>query len=149
MANRKQRSDSITQHGEWKRGSLPYPPDHVNLQESAKPFWWSIIAAKAPDAWTAPDLEQAAELARTKADLERLRGQIAETGDLTPDGEKIHPLRKLEETLVARSIRLSRALQVHALATVGQSGDQRQRNQDWRDTAGAGSDDDLIPGGRH
>ena len=128
------------------RAGLPEPPEHIELPAETMPFWWSVVGAKAPDSWTPPDLELAAELARTKADLERLRREIAEEGDLTPDG-KISARRKLEDALVTRAIRLSRALQIHALATVGRSGDQRQRNQaarDARDVADGLGDDDLI-----
>ena len=143
--SRKIRSDSNTTAGEMMRDGLPEPPEHIRLPDEARPFWWSVVGAKSPDAWTPADLELAAELARTKADLERLRREIREEGDIV-DG-KVSPKRKLEETLVARSIRLSRTLQVHAIATVGRSGDQRQRNQaarDARDVADGLGDDDLI-----
>ena len=143
--SRKNRSDSNTTQGVMMRAGLPVPPEHVHVPEAARPFWQSIMAAKAVDAWTPADLELAAELARTKADLERLRREIREEGDIV-DG-KVSARRKLEESLVARSIRLTRSLQVHALATVGRSGDQRQRNQaarDARDVADGLGDDDLI-----
>ena len=143
--SRKIRSDSNTTAGAMLRAGLPEPPDHIDLPAETMPFWWSVVGAKAADSWTPPDLELAAELARTKADLERLRREIAEEGDIIEG--KISPRRKLEESLVTRAIRLTRALQVHALATVGRSGDQRQRNQaarDARDVADGIDDDDLI-----
>ena len=83
-----------------------------------------------------------------------MRREVAEEGDLTPDGEKVSPKRKLEDQLVQRSIRLSRTLQIHALATQGRSADQQKRNaasRDARETASAIDGDGLIapavPGG--
>ena len=139
-----------TETGNLMRSAPPPPPDHVHVPAEAMPHWWSVVRAKSADAWTPADLALAGELARTFADLERLRREIDKTGDLTPDGEKVHPLRKLEDVLVTRSIKLTRLLQIHPLATQGRSADQGKRNKaarEARDTAESAGDDPLIPTG--
>ena len=44
---KKLRSDSHTAAGEMLRSRLPEPPDHVRLPDEARPFWDSIMLAKA------------------------------------------------------------------------------------------------------
>lgn len=136
--SRKNRSDSHTTEGEMLRTPLPKPPEHIHLPDDCMAHWWAIVGTKAADAWTAHDLEYAAELARCQADLERLRGEIRAEGDII-DG-KLNPKRRLEDQLVQRAIRLSRLLQVHALATQGRSGDQTTRNKAARKLRESGDD---------
>ena len=145
---RKNPTDTVSEHGNLMRSAPPPPPDHVHVPADAMPAWWAIVRAKAPDAWTPADLAMAAELARTFADLERLRREVREEGDVLK--AKVNPKHKLADTLTGRAIRLTRLLQTHPLATQGRSGDQSKRNRaarEARETGESLQDDPLIPTG--
>ena len=129
---RKQRSDSATAAVAAAQSGAIEPPAHVKLRECDWPFWASIVHARARENWTAPDLENAAVLARCKADIERISAEIAAEGDtiVNQRGTQIvNPKHTLLETLTRRSIALSRMLHVHAEATVGEARAEKKPNQ--------------------
>jgi hypothetical protein len=102
------------------------PPGYVALPEPCKPFWQAIVTSRPRDTWTDADLVQAANLARTLHAIES-----------APVGSDDHA--KLTRLAMA----LSRAVYVHATATVGRAADavqeataERQARQD--------DGDDLI-----
>lgn len=151
MAKRKSRSDSNTTEGEMLRDRPPEPPAHVYLRECDLPYWASIVRAREFGAWNETDLEQAANLARCKADIDRLSREIQAEGDVieNPRGTPIvNPKHNLLETLSRRSVALSRMLHVHAEATEGESRHQAKRNAKQRDAANTADsldgDDGLI-----
>jgi hypothetical protein len=117
------------------------PPKHVKLRRGDKPFWNSIMLARARDTWTAIDLTTAATLARCQADIEKLQSDLDATGYLIEG--KANPLCAVIETLTRRAVALSRALHVHAEATVGRSADAAKALANER--AAETEDDDLIP----
>ena len=117
------------------------PPAHVTLRDGDRPFWNSIMLARARDTWTKIDLTTAATLARCHADIEKLQADLDATGYLI-DG-KANPLCALIETLTRRAVALSRCLHVHAEATVGRSEDAAKALANER--AAEDEDDDLIP----
>lgn len=118
------------------------PPEHVTLRDGDRPFWDTVMKARARDTWTAIDLTHAATLARTQADVERLQAQLDAEGYITPEG-KANPLAAIVETLTRRAVSLCRALHVHAEATVGRSRDAAKALENERN---ADADhDDLIP----
>ena len=103
------------------------PPGYVALPEPCKPFWQAIVTSRPRDTWTDADLVQAANLARTLHAIES-----------APVGSDEHA--KLTRLAMA----LSRAVYVHATATVGRAADavqeataERQARQD--------EGDELIP----
>ena len=103
------------------------PPGYVTLPEPCKPFWQAIVTSRPRDTWTDADLVQAANLARTLHAIES-----------APVGSDDHA--KLTRLAMA----LSRAVYVHATATVGRAADtvleataERKARQD--------EGDDLIP----
>lgn len=103
------------------------PPGYVTLHEPCKPFWQAIVTSRPRDTWTDADLVQAANLARTLHAIES-----------APVGSDDHA--KLTRLAMA----LSRAVYVHATATVGRAADtvleataERHARQD--------DGDDLIP----
>lgn len=103
------------------------PPGYVALPEPCKPFWQAIVTSRPRDTWTDADLVQAANLARTLHAIES-----------APVGSDDHA--KLTRLAMA----LSRAVYVHATATVGRAADtvleataERKARQD--------EGDDLIP----
>lgn len=134
MKSRKRRSDSITVQGEMYRsaGEVIEPPAHVSLRPGDRPFWDSIVRARARDTWNEADLEQAANLARCKADIERIQAEIHIEGDVLENAKGtqiVNPKHALLETLSRRAVALSRTLHVHAEATQGRSRDTGQRTQ--------------------
>ena len=109
------------------------PPPHVTLREPGEPegnvygdrvYWDEIVASRARENWTNPDLVKAAQLARCLADIERVQRAVDDEGDTivnTRGTRIVNPLHSLLETLTRRSLGLSRALHVHAEATTGQA----------------------------
>lgn len=118
------------------------PPAHVAIREGDRPFWDAIVLARARDTWTAIDLTTAANLARSQSDIERLQSELDAAGYVLADG-KPNPIAALVETLTRRTVALSRALHVHAQATVGRSADASKVLA--LEKAAAAEDDDLIP----
>jgi hypothetical protein len=147
------RSDSITAAvratAAAQLGPLD-PPAYVALRRGDRPFWDGIVRARPRDTWNESDLVAAANLARCRADIERLQAEIDDEGDvLTNDrGTSImNPKHALLEVLSRRSLALSKALHVHAEATVGNSRDSVKAAQAQQAATEmiARHDDDLIP----
>jgi hypothetical protein len=108
------------------------PPPHVTLREQDWSFWGAIVAARARDTWTDVDLAHASNLARTQADIERVQRELdAEGFTLVNDrGTTVqNPKFSILETLSRRAVLLSKSLQVHAHATVGESREQTPKNK--------------------
>ena len=103
------------------------PPAYVTLPEPCKPFWQAIVTSRPRDTWTDADLVQAANLARTLHAIES-----------APVGSDGHA--KLTRLAMA----LSRAVYVHATATVGRAADAVQEATAERH-ARQEDGDDLIP----
>ncbi len=129
------------------------PPAHVKLRECDRPFWDSIVSARARDSWNTSDLEVAANVARAKADIERLTEEIQTEGDIVVNDrgtQIINPKHTLLETLTRRVMAASRILHVHAEATVGESRQQPGKlaaQKEAEAASKAASDDEsLIPG---
>lgn len=123
------------------------PPAHVLLRDGDRPFWDSIVRARASATWNASDLEHAANLARCKADIERLQSEITAQGDIIENDrgtQVINPRHSLLEVLSRRSVSLSRMLHIHAEATCGESREQAKRAQPEID-AKAAARSALIP----
>lgn len=103
------------------------PPGYVTLPEPCKPFWQAIVTSRPRDTWTDADLVQAANLARTLHAIES-----AQVG--SDDHAKLTRL----------AMALSRAVYVHATATVGRAADAVQEATAER-RARQDEGDDLIP----
>jgi len=125
------------------------PPAHVTLREGDKPFWQAIMQARARETWTDADLEMAATLARTKADIEKLQAEVDVEGFTIVSAKgavTVNPKHKLLETMTRRAVAMSRMLHVHAEATVGRSRDAGNALANERQAAlPLEDDDDLIP----
>lgn len=118
------------------------PPAHVELPESALPYWQAILRNRPRDRWNDLDLANAAELAMLHDDMARLRGLIRVDGDMDADG-KPHAAHRLLDTAGRRAIALSRLLHVHPEATEGRSRDAGNTLANEREAYGR--DDPLIP----
>lgn len=133
MATRKRaRSDTVTAAAKAFSDAVKkvQPPPHVILRDGDWPFWESIVGARANSSWNNADLEVAANLARCKADIERLSVRIVAEGDIIENARGtpiVNPKHQLLETLSRRAMALSRLLHVHAEATQGESREQAKR----------------------
>lgn len=120
------------------------PPPYVTLRDGDLPFWARIIESKARSTWTPADLVSAAHLARAMADIEVLQAQLEVEGYVV--GDKINPTAKAIEMLVKRAGNIARAIQVHALATVGEARDAGKAATAEREARQADEElSDLIP----
>jgi hypothetical protein len=129
---RKTRTDSISGQIKAIQASSKgiQPPAHITLRPEDRPFWRSILKARAVDTWNDSDLEVAAELAATRADIKAIRDLIAVQGHVI-DG-KVNVLHPLLEQLVRRQTSLSRVLGVHAAGAVGRGRDLASRTMKQR-----------------
>lgn len=150
---RRQRTDTVAGAVAAMAGAVSEipVPEHVVVPEGAMKFWRSITKARAADRWNDSDLEVAAELARTKANIERLNAELEAEGDVVVNERGtpiVNPKHNLLETLTRRMIALSRVLQVHAEATQGKSREQVKANkaQAAAEKAAKEADSELIPG---
>jgi hypothetical protein len=108
------------------------PPPHVKLRERDMEFWRAIVNARARDTWNDIDLAHAANLARTQSDIETIQRELdAEGFTLVNDRGTVvqNPKFSILETLSRRAVLLSKTLQVHAHATVGESREQVAKNK--------------------
>lgn len=149
---RRKRSDSTDAAIQAFKNALEKPiepPEYIELPDYARPFWDSVVSARARDKWNKSDLEMAANLARCKADIERLQKEIYEEGDVLENArgtQIMNPKHSLLETLSRRAVALSRMLHVHPEATAGKSEDQVKSNKKQKEAHQmvAALDDDLI-----
>lgn len=128
---------------------MPEPPAHISMPPEALPFWHSIVRARDYTSWTEIDLEHAANLACCQCDLNRLREEVRIEGDVIQNqrGTPImNPKHSLIEVLSRRAVALSRLLQVHAQATVGESRDASRRLKNQREVEAhkAALEDDAL-----
>lgn len=149
MAKR-QRIDSVEAAVEVAQSAGRHiaPPSNVPLTGADLPFFASVIDEFARSEWTAHQLELAAMLARTMADLERDQRLMREEGPIlsTEKGTPVVNPRKAVIQMNA-SIILSyrRSLQLHARAQGGEArdvGKRRAHAQQIEDSVL--SDDDLL-----
>lgn len=145
---RRTRSDSVTAAiAAAQAPTVINPPAHVTLRDGDRPFWDSVVRARAGTTWNESDLEHAANLARCKADIETMQMEIAEQGNIIENDRGtliINPRHTLLEVLTRRSVALSRMLHVHAEATQGESRQQSKRAKPEQD-AQAAARSALIP----
>lgn len=145
---RRTRSDSVTAAiAAAQAPTVINPPAHVTLRDGDRPFWDSVVRARAGTTWNDSDLEHAANLARCKADIETMQMEIAEQGNIIENDRGtpiINPRHSLLEVLTRRSVALSRMLHVHAEATQGESRQQSKRAKPEQDAQSAARSA-LIP----
>lgn len=138
MTDKRERSDTISGAVRAMENALAGPidpPEHVRLREGDRPFWDSIVMARPRDRWDGADLELAGNLARCKADIERLQIEIESEGDVIENNRGtpiMNPKHSLIETLTRRAVALSRMLHVHAEAKNGRAQDQGNKLKEQR-----------------
>lgn len=151
---RRTRSDSVKGHQEIAvslfAGDLP-PPPHVKLRDRDIPFWNDIIATRARVLWNESDLAIAAELARVKSDIEKIRDELEKEGDVIENkkGTKVvNPKRHLLIALTGQALSISSKIQVNTEATSGKSREGRkvkEKEDEVKTKIRPALQDDLIP----
>jgi len=124
------------------------PPSNVPLSEQDLPFFASVIDEFARSEWTAHQLELAAMLARTMADLEqdqrlmRIEGPILATDRGTP---VVNPRKTVIQMNASIILSYRRSLQLHARAQGGEARDTGARRAATKVIeANAASPDSLL-----
>jgi hypothetical protein len=125
------------------------PPSHIPLDDCDAPFWRNVIAEFARAEWTQHQLEIAAMLARTMADLAREQKTLRDEGFISvrENGTSVeNPRARAVKSLTGDILSLRRSLALHARARSGDSRNDGNRREKAKEIeAGAyGEDDDLI-----
>ena len=99
---RRTRSDSVTAAiAAAQAPTVINPPAHVTLRDGDRPFWDSVVRARAGTTWNESDLEHAANLARCKADIETMQMEIAEQGNIIENDRGTPIINPGEVSIVA------------------------------------------------
>jgi hypothetical protein len=148
---KRQRVDSISKAVEIvaKAGQSIEIPAHVPLDDRDLPFWKSVIEEFARSEWTAHQLELAAMLSRTMADLEREQVDLRKEGSicLTDKGTPVvNPRKSVIQMHAGTILSFRRSLSLHARAQ-GEAEKLGPRRAAAKaiESAATKSIDDLIP----
>jgi hypothetical protein len=130
--SRRQRSDSLSAAVEAARhsGRQIEPPSNVPLEGGDLGFFASVIAEFARSEWTAHQLELAAMLARTMADLEREQRALRDEGSVvvTEKGTPVvNPRKTVVQMHASAILSFRRSLSLHARAQGGEARDVGKR----------------------
>lgn len=126
------RVDSVTKAVEAAQASSRCiePPSNVPLLEEDLPFFASVIAEFARAEWTEHQLELAAMLARTMADVEREQRTVRAEGFIAvrENGTTVeNPRSRIVKGLTGDILSLRRSLSLHARAKNGEARDVGKR----------------------
>lgn len=132
MSKRKARIDSTSEAVRVmaKAVSEIVPPSNVPLDAGDLPFFASVIAEFARSEWSAHQLELAAMLARTMADLNReqvalrIEGSVMSTEKGTP---VVNPRKTVVQMHASSILSFRRSLSLHARARDGEGRDVAKR----------------------
>ena len=132
MAKRKARIDSAEEAVKVmaKATSEIAPPANVPLEECDLPFFANVIAEFARSEWTAHQLELAAMLARTMADLVREQDALRQEGGIaySEKGTPVaNPRKSIVQMHASSILSFRRSLSLHARAQVGEARDAGKR----------------------
>lgn len=124
------------------------PPSNVPLDEGDMPFFANVISEFARSEWTAHQLELAAMLARTMADLEREQRELREEGSVMRSDRGtpvVNPRKTVVQMHAGSILAFRRSLSLHARAQSGEARDVGKRRAGTkRIEADLATDDDLI-----
>lgn len=150
MAKRKARVDSAAEAVRImaKATTEIQPPANVPLDEGDMPFFRSVIAEYARSEWSAHQLELAAMLARTMADMVSEQIALREEGSIaySEKGTPVASPRKSVVQMYAGSIlSFRRSLSLHARAQAGEARDVAKRRGAAKEIEGDNPlEDDLL-----
>lgn len=124
------------------------PPANVPLDDGDMPFFHSVIAEYARSEWSAHQLELAAMLARTMADMVSEQIALREEGSIaySEKGTPVASPRKSVVQMYAGSIlSFRRSLSLHARAQAGEARDVGARRAAAKDIESDNAlEDDLL-----
>lgn len=132
MSKRKARIDSASEAVRVMGASAKeiHPPENVPLDAEDLPFFASVIAEYARSEWSAHQLELAAMLSRTMADLTReqqllrVEGGVAYSDKGTPVA---NPRKSIVQMHASSILSFRRSLSLHARAQAGEARDVGKR----------------------
>lgn len=150
MSKRKARIDSASEAVRVMAKAVTeiLPPDNVPLDPEDMPFFQSVIAEYARSEWSAHQLELAAMLARTMADLTReqqllrVEGGVAYSDKGTPVA---NPRKSIVQMHASSILSFRRSLSLHARAQAGEARDVAKRRDAAKTIEGDNPlEDDLL-----
>lgn len=132
QSKKRQRIDSATAQVEVMQKSLQQitPPSNVPLMKDDLPFFANVIEEFARSEWTAHQLEIAAMLARTMADLNREQQELRKEGYISvrANGTTVeNPRLRVQKSLSGDVLAMRRSLSLHARAKGGEARDIAKR----------------------
>lgn len=150
MAKRKARIDSATEAVRVmaRAASEIAPPENVPLDGADMLFFQNVIAEFARSEWSAHQLEIAALLARTMADLTREQTLLREEGGVaySEKGTPVaNPRKSIVQMHASAILSFRRSLALHARAQAGESRDVGKRRAAAKEIEdGNPLEDDLL-----
>lgn len=115
-----------------KAGREISPPSHVPMDEMDWPFWHNVVGEFARAEWTEHQLEVAAMLARTMANLEQEQRSLRAEGFIAvrENGTSVeNPRARAVKSLTGDILSLRRSLALHARAKSGDSRSDADRRE--------------------
>lgn len=123
------------------------PPGHMILDECDWPHWRNVVAEFARAEWTQHQLELAALLARTMADLAREQRELRTEGYISvrENGTTVeNPRARAVKSLTGDILSLRRSLALHARARSGDSRTDGTRKEAARAAQQDLGEDELL-----
>lgn len=150
MAKRKARIDSAAEAVRVmaKATTEIEPPANVPLDEEDLPFFRNVIAEYARSEWSSHQLELAAMLARTMADLTREQKLLRDEGGVaySEKGTPVaNPRKSIVQMHASSILSFRRSLSLHARAQAGEARDVAKRRGASKDIENDNPlEDDLL-----
>lgn len=150
MAKRKARIDSAAEAVRVmaKATADIVPPANVPLDDGDLPFFNNVIAEYARSEWSAHQLELAAMLARTMADLTREQQLLRQEGGVafSEKGTPVaNPRKSIVQMHASSILSFRRSLSLHARAQAGEARDVAKRRGMAKDIESDNPlEDDLL-----
>ncbi|ABF71254.1 terminase small subunit [Rhizobium phage 16-3] len=150
MAKRKARIDSAAEAVRVMAKATPEiePPANVPLDEEDLPFFRNVIAEYARSEWSSHQLELAAMLARTMADLTREQKLLRDEGGVaySEKGTPVaNPRKSIVQMHASSILSFRRSLSLHARAQAGEARDVAKRRGAAKEIEGDNPlEDDLL-----
>lgn len=111
------------------------PPSHVPLDDMDWPYWHNVVGEFARAEWTEHQLELAAMLARTMANLEQEQRTLRAEGFISvrENGTSVeNPRARAVKSLTGDILSLRRSLALHARARSGDNRDAAKQRDGGR-----------------
>jgi len=150
MAKRKARIDSAAEAVRVMAKAVEeiQPPANVPLDQEDIPFFRNVIAEYARSEWSSHQLELAALLARTMADLTREQKLLRDEGGVafSEKGTPVaNPRKSIVQMHASSILSFRRSLSLHARAQAGEARDVAKRRDAAKEIESDNPlDDDLL-----